>query len=54
MHTLLPMAYTGAQSRPPQNMSQWPVGYFELKLFRKRLMQEEHFDPLLCLPESRK
>jgi len=28
--------------------------YFELQLFKKQPTQKGHFDPLLCLPESRK
>ena len=44
----------GAQGRPPQNMPQWHIDYFELKLLKKRSMQEGHSDPPFCFPESRK
>ena len=35
-------------------MPGWHSVYFELKFLLKSPMQEKHFDPLLCLPESKK
>ena len=43
-----------AQGKPPQNMPQCHINYFELNLLKKEPMQELHFDPPLCLPERRK
>ena len=32
---------------PPQNMSHLHIDYFELKLLKTQLVQEEHCDPPL-------
>ena len=48
------MYSVGALGRLPQNVSQWHIGYFELKLLKRWSTQEEPSDPPLCLPESRK
>lgn len=37
-----------------QNLPQWRVDYFDLKLLKKQPMQEGHSDPPLCFSESRK
>ena len=34
---------------PAPNMLFWYIDYFELKLLKKQLMQEGHFDPHLSL-----
>ena len=44
----------GAQGRPPPNVPEWHVEYFELKLLKKWAMREGHSDLPFCLPESRK
>lgn len=38
--TLPPVAIEGEQSRLPQNVPLWHVGYFELKPVEARLIQE--------------
>lgn len=43
----------GAQDNSPQNTPSWHIDYFELKLLDKQRVQEGHFEPLLCPPESR-
>ena len=44
----------GEQGRLPQNMSQWYIDYFELKLLKKWPMHERYSNTLPCLSESRK
>ena len=44
----------GPQCRTPQNMPQWHIDYFVLKLLKKSPIHEGHSDPPLHFPESRK
>ena len=44
----------GALGRPPQNVPQWHIDYFELKLLKKQPMQGGCSHSPFCLPESRK
>ena len=44
----------GGSGWAAQNMSQWHIGYIELKLLKKWPTQEGHPDPPSCLPEDRK
>ena len=38
----------------PQNMPQWHIDYFELKLLQKQPGQEGHFDPPVSLKAGNK
>ena len=53
---LYPKGLLGPRAGFPQNMPQWHIDYFELKLLKKQLMQEGHFEappPTPRLPEGR-
>ena len=41
----------GAPGRPPHNIPQWNIDYFELKLLEK---QEGHSDPRVSVPPKSK
>lgn len=46
--------WVGDQGGPPQNVPQWHMDYFELKVLKKQSMPEEQTDPQFCVPESRR
>ena len=52
--TLKFLTVVEAHGRPPQDVSQWHIDYFELKLLKKWPVQEGHSEPPFCLPENRK
>lgn len=46
---LIPLTHDGAQGRLPQNMPLWHIGQFEIKLFKKQLVQGGHSESPLSL-----
>lgn len=54
-HTLIcTLNLVGAQSRPTQNVCQWHIDYYELKLLKKQQTQEGHSDPPVSLKTGNK